>query len=276
MSNKKKCKSYKCVRCNHIFYNKTYFVKHLKRKFKCSIINENIDFEVITTDILLDKLENGLYDSYFKSITSKKYKCKFCNKFYTNSQNALRHSKTCLNNPVVLKKSNITIPQINGAQTNITNNNITVNQQQNIIINNFGKEDLSLVEFNKMLFIKNEKQFWENKKYISNMHHNINLMLKGIYNKPENINFTNNEENEKHYYLLEDKDTLYDKDNFFEIILNNSFQHFKNYLYKNKLEYTFEHYITYLNSHFLKYNINNWQSNNKIKSIFYNFISEKT
>ena len=100
--NKKNCKSYNCLRCNHTFYNKTYFVKHLKRKFKCSIINYNIDFEIITTDILLNKIENNLYDNYYQLLNSKKYKCKFCDKFYTNSQNALRHSKTCIYNPLLL------------------------------------------------------------------------------------------------------------------------------------------------------------------------------
>lgn len=260
-------KEYICLRCKIKFNNKSHIRQHFKRKKLCQVI-----FKDYSYDYLLEKLNSNKYIEFYNDISHlNNIQCKFCFKLFSNKYNLNRHMSSCKCN-----KNALTLSEKNGVQTNITNNNITVNQQQNIIINNFGKEDLSLVEFNKMLFIKNEKQFWENKKYISNMHHNINLMLKGIYNKPENINFTNDEENEKHYYLLEDKDTLYDKDNFFEIILNNSFQHFKNYLYKNKLEYTFEHYITYLNSHFLKYNISNWQSNNKIKSIFYNFISEKT
>ena len=59
------------------------------------------------------------------------------------------------------------------------------------------------------------------------MQHNINLLIKGIYNKPENINF---KKENNYYYLLEDKDIFYDEESFLEIILNNVFHHFKNYL----------------------------------------------
>ena len=41
MSYKKK--TYTCLRCNHNFTNKSYFRNHLKRKYKCDIVNNDIE-----------------------------------------------------------------------------------------------------------------------------------------------------------------------------------------------------------------------------------------
>ena len=216
--------NYICIRCSWKTTNKSHLNNHLNRKFKCNFSY----LEDIPNDILIEKLKNNEYFDYYKKIKDKNNKtCECCKKIFNNRSNLLRHKK--------------------------------YHCKSSQIINNFQKEDLSLVKFNKMIFIQNKKQFWQNKKYINNMKFNINLLLKGIYNKLENINF---KKENNYYYLLEDKDIFYDEESFLEIILNNVFHHFKNYLLKNKLENKLEHYITYLNSKFLKYN-------HKINSSFF-------
>ena len=137
---------YKCPRCHYETNYITSYRNHLSRKKIC-----NADFsEENPIDIL-----NILNEQ--KKIHN--YKCEHCDKIFTSSQGKYQHKQRCFNqNEVTKLKSELVemkneiIEIKNHPVTTIINNNITNNiQQNNIVLENFCKED---VEFLSDTFIR--------------------------------------------------------------------------------------------------------------------------
>lgn len=146
---------YTCERCGYECKHKYVLVNHLKRKKPCECTLSTVSIcdliAVLTT-----------------SDEEKKYVCKVCGKKYANRQSKYVHQRTCNNVPsstsledtvAILQdeirqlKSNL--PYGNVTNINITNmNNITnnTNNTQNIIMNDFGNEDISHVT-NDVVFV---------------------------------------------------------------------------------------------------------------------------
>ena len=196
-----------CERCGSSFKRKNNFIRHLNRKYICKPIKSNISVEEI---IKKNKL-------VFKS--EKKYECEFCKKKYTRKNNLTKHKLSCNKQKIVTKSKDkdywkelfekseqqkeklirqekqekldlINIfrkekqdfmNQIELLLTKVGNNNITNIQQNNIIIRNFGEEDLSYLnnKFFKTLFVNNKPI------------NTIPTIVKNIYfnyEHPENMN----------------------------------------------------------------------------------------
>jgi hypothetical protein len=210
---------YICDKCNKYFDHKSNWIKHQNRKNPC-MINE------IRYDI-------------------KPYSCNYCNKSFTRIDNLYRHEKErCLSrleynnndnlheqynllmNKMIEIQNDMKITKIN----NTINSNNTNNVQQNIniTINPYGKEDLSHITFDDYEKIFNKcnscipdfielKHFNKNKPensniYISNMKSNHIFVYDGeqwnLKNKDEVIKdlYDNNCD-----YLIDKFEDLKDK-----------------------------------------------------------------
>ena len=231
MSYKKK--TYTCLRCNHNFTNKSYFRNHLKRKYKCDIVNNDIEESKLNTNILLLKLNENTYDEYKQLLESKKFKCYLCNKSYVNKQNLLRHQKNCKSQNAQCEEIQLKAHE-NQQVTNIQNQtNIQNNIQNNNIhihINGFDKEDLSKVDFEKLTFYEKEDFYKKSFQDKANNHiHNYLSILTDIISEPNNKNFKLLNKKDKKFLIKNNEDdseiTHLDvvKDHFYDVI-NDSYK----------------------------------------------------
>ena len=179
--------SYICPRCHY----ETGFIcnikKHLNRKKICEAIYDDIQ----VNDILL-KYQND------KNI-EKKYQCEYCDKNFNSKQGKYQHKQICKNKgKTIIDESDKIIKMqeeinqlkelISHQPTTIINNNVTNiqniqqnNQQNNIVIENFCKEDVEFISDN---FIR---------KCLSRVTYGFEDLTKKIHfnpNKPEYHNVT--------------------------------------------------------------------------------------
>jgi len=115
--------TYPCVICNKLYASKRSLWNHNKKYHSTLVSNDSPKSK--------HKVSIG------KPNVSSIYLCKFCNKEYLHKQSKYRHEKSCK------QKDEIPIT-IDNSITNINSNNtITQNNTQNIVINNFGYEDIT-------------------------------------------------------------------------------------------------------------------------------------
>lgn len=152
-----------CPRCNEVFGYKFNLKTHLQRKNICEPKYSQED-----PDIILSKLYN-------RKLNDKTYDCEFCNIKFNHASTKCKHKKICKLNPD--NKPTITISKeeyealklsrsdvSNIASTSITtqqnaktiNNTNTNNTTNNIVVNNFGQEDISHLA-------KRLEYYWANK-----------------------------------------------------------------------------------------------------------------
>lgn len=252
---------YICIRCNKSFGKiKTHLTNHLKRKNICYPINRDID-----NKLLIEKLQLSEYFEFCNELKSQ-FKCPYCDSYYKHKNSVSRHKKTCVYNPInIHKNEKIKSKQLllNNSINNITNNNnnnnttnninnTTNNNLFNININCFGNEDLSNIDFSKLVFY-NEKYFnclpysKKSKNHISN----VSSILDDILNDSNNINFKlvnkklkkfvikNNNDDEQNFnnddnvvYLNDIQNYYYDMidDKYSQHITKNNILHYKNFL----------------------------------------------
>jgi hypothetical protein len=210
---------YICLRCKYNCSNKYNFRKHLLKKKICEPILRDIDIFY-----LLKKLDSNEYINFYDK-TIKEVKCKYCDKYYSNKCNMLRHCKKCENNiqnelqptkiqnelqptihnelqqPKTIQNNNNIETQNIETQNNQnieTQNNIQTQNNQHITINinTFGNEKVDVKELYKLLsFDSNSFHFHqENDKYnfqkrLTNYIDNFNIIFDNVYEEPENQNF---------------------------------------------------------------------------------------
>jgi hypothetical protein len=151
---------FKCKRCGYTCENKCLLKRHLSRKNAC----------LISEDLSSDLLENLSIDILLKELNTcdlKKFKCKHCEKTFTDSSNRYRHQKNCKKSDIEqLKETVQTLQQeIINLKENSNKNNITNIEQAtihnhnnlNITLNNFGNESYNHIseEFIKKCIINN-------------------------------------------------------------------------------------------------------------------------
>ncbi len=100
---------YICLRCCYETPNKTYFNKHLNRKFICiptlsdmSIEEIKKQYNLLQNDALICTQTTPIY-------TPKIIICQHCNQTFTRVSSLIRHSKKCKEN---LKHDNLIIKQL--------------------------------------------------------------------------------------------------------------------------------------------------------------------
>ena len=161
--------TYYCFRCGKDFLHKGHLNRHFKKRKLCESkyldvsyneIEENYEYLLECFNILkpctrhvpenvpemYPKCTQNVPEMYEKN-EKKVYKCKFCNKIYKYHSGLYRHMKhRCKKNPINHQKIiNIT----NNIQN--TQNNIQNTQNNTIIINSYGKEDISYLKSEQFL-----------------------------------------------------------------------------------------------------------------------------
>lgn len=250
---------FECKRCHRSFTRKYNLERHEDKKKQCEEIEHNSipNYSNIFQNLPILKKNIPKSSKIFQkkdessNTNNNRYTCDFCDRNYKQKFNLNKHLKTCkekiktekkeeedkkleiLNAKIKLlelkKALNITNNTNNNNSTNSTNNtnsNNTVNINNNIILNDYGKENID--------FLKDQKY----KKLISGiLKHGINGMQKYISykycnpNQPENmtIKYTNQRSNKlkvrknNKWKTCDKRDVLeelYDRDKNVEEVLN--------------------------------------------------------
>jgi hypothetical protein len=178
--------SCKCNRCGYEGSCKKNLVQHLRRKTLCPSTISDVD-----RDIQLQNLTK-------KSISDDAVQCKYCNKFFNSKPNMYRHLHSCKKNPRNNTQDDITILQKKiedlqqevhelkkGQVTSISNKN-TINNNNNIHINNFGRETIDHLpnDFLTSCFMfQNMRSLVENTYFDKDCPSNHTITLKSMKNK---------------------------------------------------------------------------------------------
>ena len=177
--------NYLCSRCGYNTNNRTYFKKHLNRKYICNPVLNDMNITKIKEKYNINESENMKYKYQNKNMTkttqiqykvTKKYNCELCNTQFTTRQAKFRHKKLyCKKKKETyttnLEKENEKLKQENEKLINIFNqlkldkkqimkdvekmilntrpqkiNNYNTNTiNNNIIINNYGEENIDYI-----------------------------------------------------------------------------------------------------------------------------------
>tara|TARA_B100001964_G_C14210800_1_gene590427 strand:+ start:69 stop:899 length:831 start_codon:yes stop_codon:yes gene_type:complete len=152
-----------CFRCGKKFDRKIHLNRHLGRRKICVLkyldvsyeeIRENYDellecFKILNLTTEKNNREqpkNNRKSQNNNRAQFKIYKCKYCDKIFKYQQSKSRHEvHRCNKNPINNQKvvNIIETQNINNIQNNIQNNNT---QNNTIIINSYGKEDISYLK----------------------------------------------------------------------------------------------------------------------------------
>ena len=171
--------NYKCQRCGYETSHKSVFKKHLLRKYLCKpLMNEIERYDLLLLNGFDDEskiYENSTISPQNSTISpQKKHKCKYCNKKYTRIDSLNRHiMKYCkqkkeIDELILLKEQNKILLEKDKQQdkemkkmmklieklmmkstNNTTNNNTnkgTINNNQQNIVFNFGKEEIEYIK----------------------------------------------------------------------------------------------------------------------------------
>jgi len=191
---------YTCNLCNKEFNQKSHYSVHINRKFSCInnsvIINDDINNHPQNSSKILKNsskiLKNSGISTTIINDVIKTYKCEYCNKSYTRSDNFKRHQlQFCKEKEIKLSEVENKIETLNeelkhmakennelkklintnpkckkiitNNTTNTTNNNANniIQNQQNNNINikmvNFGDEDINKLTEEEILSILTSK-----------------------------------------------------------------------------------------------------------------------
>jgi hypothetical protein len=266
---------YRCKHCNKNYSSASSLWNHNNKFHKNDVL-------VSTTNVIVS---NG-------NVLSNKNNCKFCDKIFKSRQNKFDHQKICKakNDELVKSKikkeikktkteliKNTTInKQINNNNNNNTtnNNNGTIN---NITINTFGKEDVTLLGISEIKkLIKNNNPLIDiisllnfNENFPEN-HSFCNTSLEGDYVSVINTDNNKIEKKNKHEFYDKVLNSSFDKIDQISLILelDNDFKEILKDKYKKHLDKKMNHirntFFTdkvYQNSY--KTNINELSYNNK-------------
>jgi len=225
-----------CERCKLDFKYQSNLKRHIERKNKCKIVDnndnkninessleinnskDNISYnkieQIIKNKLSLDEkkeLLKYLLDDKITEKSKKIYSCNMCNNTFSNSNNLRRHHRL---NRCKLKKTTDEIPNTTTNNTNNTNNttnntinnnitnnitNNTINNNYNIInINPFGLENIDNITKRDIMFI------YHNIKYIP-----FNVCEFVYINNEENISFFKYNIKDKNITVLTENMTIH-------------------------------------------------------------------
>jgi hypothetical protein len=186
---------YKCELCNVLTNLKSNYIRHLKTKKHVTNLKENT-CKLSDSEKVYTKYTQSIH-KYTQSIHKIQHLCDLCDKGFSSKQSMYRHKRLyckigkennyCINelkSMIHEQKQHINKLIDKVGTTNITTNNI----QNNIQLNNYGKEDISYItDSMKSNLLKGPYNMIP--KLIEHVHFNDN--------KPENQNilFPNKKEN---------------------------------------------------------------------------------
>ena len=170
---------YQCKRCNYISKQKIDMKRHLDRKKKCIMSDNNKnDIDFIQQSLIKHYIKDELKciiknkDEDNMDIENIEYKCSICNKIYHNKSNLNKHIKKnlCSDKPIVQQINNI---QNIGVQNNIIN--ININSLRGF------DEDWNISNITKDMrekILLSDKKFTNTLENIFKNDENLNIILK--------------------------------------------------------------------------------------------------
>ena len=145
-----------CKRCNTEFTLKGNLITHLKRKTPCIVTHENIDRIFCIEELQKKRSKDAVI-----------HRCLYCEKCYVTTKHKIRHENTCKKNPNIQQISTVIDGNIDELKAeilklreqvhqqgqelqlfkdapinNITQNNQNITNNINIVLRNFGDENL--------------------------------------------------------------------------------------------------------------------------------------
>jgi len=224
-----KDKTFVCIRCNRAFKLKHHLKAHFSRRRSCHRSLTKLSDQLVITQ----KIES-----------SKIYSCDYCDYKSNRNPNLKRHLKTCkkktkeeeiidkdLEIKNIIKNLQKEIKETKNSVNKTTNNIIThhhntTNNTLNIIVNDYGKENIS--------YLKNSKYKSLINQILGNGMGGLQKYIKYKYCNPElpenlTIKYTNHRSNKlkvrkDNQWKTRDKnevmDEIYDRDNNVEEVLN--------------------------------------------------------
>ena len=182
--------SFTCKRCNESFLQKISLIKHLKKYASCPIINIEIDREEYLKELVL--------------IKKKSFPCKYCDKYFTQSNNRYVHQQNCKKTVNISTFNSISdddddlknidydsqdkkqlvdiISQLRQENKLLrkqsTINNTTNNIENTIIINNYGFENHTHIDWVKHFIDVDLPQLLKDIHYHKDAPENNNLRLR--------------------------------------------------------------------------------------------------
>ena len=154
---------YICERCGYSTTIKCNMKSHLSRKKMCPEIYSNKDVLSLEDTEIHKKVYNvnpnvkNVNPNVNPNVNIVTYKCRFCSKTFKYRQSRYRHElKYCLKDmdTITIKEHNKKIGELKKQVEDLLiknttiNNNKTLNVQQNITINSYGKENLDYLTNN--------------------------------------------------------------------------------------------------------------------------------
>ena len=181
--------NYTCLRCNYETYHKSVFKKHLLKKNTCpSKFNETSIYDILKShgfDEEAIKYENihNVIPNVTHDVIINDHICKYCKKSFANRHSKSRHinnycsvvksndelsiNKNIMEQNKILKENNdkltLQVEQlinkmallepktINNISTKNKTNNINKGIVNNIVINNYGSENIDYITFNRFV-----------------------------------------------------------------------------------------------------------------------------
>ena len=161
---------YICHRCGYTASQRINLRHHLNRKKICKPILGDISIEEIKkhynfeiTEIPQNNTNLPQNNTFIPQNNTKENKCKYCNKILSRYDSLNRHMKTCkkkqetealvINQEEEIRKMKLEIQELKKKSTTTNNNNINntttnnnINNSKNIIINNYGDENIKHIK----------------------------------------------------------------------------------------------------------------------------------
>jgi len=180
-TNKGSVDGFKCQRCHKIFSKKINLQQHIERKNPCELVKKKLLIQEAPIELTSN------------NTIKKDFQCQFCHKYYSTNGNLQRHlhdfCKFNQNNKINVQNAS-TINNQNAPTFNI-NNNLDNSTTNNIVVLNFGHENLNYIN-EKYLHSLLKKPYLSVNEIIKNLHfhpkhpENHNVFIKnrkngGIY-----------------------------------------------------------------------------------------------
>ena len=131
---------YKCDKCDYNTNKKSNLSRHFTTHNKRSKVNQQMHTTCIPPVSNIDNL-HMIHESFPNDSSNEKFRCQYCNNFYSSAANLARHKKACedkskLENEYDIKLKQLTdqfVNQLNESNFKLSESNKLINQKEEMI-----------------------------------------------------------------------------------------------------------------------------------------------